>query len=149
MKNPNSLLILVIFICVDASSQINTVIDSIICNDRILIVEYPKVNRTNYVLYEEGFFKTINCILDSVSITVHYGSMVNLPLTKLKDKVITSKLVSECEFNSIKGYQIIKRRRRYFREDYYFKHRVTIVFENVDESKLKFYENIMDSIRFL
>jgi len=149
MKKPSSLLILFICICVDASSQINTVIDSIVCNDRILIIEYPKTNRTNYVLYEEGFFKTINCILDSVAITVHYGSMVNLPLTKLKDKVVTDKFVSNCEFSSVKGYEIVKRRRRYFREDYYFKHRVTIVYENVDESKLKFYENLLDNIRFL
>jgi hypothetical protein len=127
--------------------QTQTKIDTILCFDKNIIIEYPSINKINIVNYEEGYFKTINCILDTAVITIHCGRMVNLPLTDLMDKTICSKFILGKDIRCIRGYYMQNDRKKYFREDNYFKYGITIVYENVEESQLINYEHFFDDIK--
>lgn len=70
--------------------QIRNKIDTIQNNNCRIIIEYPAYNRINITNYEEGYFKTINCIQDTAFITIFDGRMVNLPIIDLSDKTIES-----------------------------------------------------------
>lgn len=129
-------------------SQIQTTTDTILCHNRSIIIEHPTISKTNIVNYEEGCFNVINCVLDTAIITVHCGSMVNLPLTDLTDKTILSKFLLGSEIRCIRGFYYTKnRRKKFFREDNYFKYGITIAYENVDESRQGIYENIFNNIK--
>lgn len=129
--------------------QIQTKKDTISCRSKNIIIEYPINNRVNALNYEEGFFKTINCVLDTAVITIHCGSMVNLPLTDFSDKTICSEFVLCNDIKSIKGYHIVNGREKFFREDNYFKYNITIVYENVEKNRLMIYENIFNNIKII
>jgi len=128
--------------------QTQTKIDTITCFvDRKIIIEYPSLSRVKIDSYEEGFFKTISCILDTVGITIHCGRMVKLPLTDFKGKTICSDFVLGNDIRIIRGYSIIKGRKKYFREDNYYRYGFTFIYQNVDESKLKYYEHFFNDIK--
>jgi hypothetical protein len=40
-------------------------------------------------------------------------------------------------------------RKKYFREENYMKYGITIMYENVDESKLIFYDHILNNIKVI
>lgn len=128
--------------------QMQTKADTILCHSNInIIIEYPLINRVNIMNYEEGYFKTINCILDTAVITIHCGRMMNLPLTDLTEKIICSKFVLGKDVRIIRGYYVQDGRKKYFREDNYFKYGITIVYENVDETKLIYYEHFFNDMK--
>lgn len=88
----NEMLLMVLFFCLTnaisgkAQTKTQTKTDTILCNNKNLIIKYPRISKINIDNYEEGYFKTINCVLDTAIITIHCGSMVNLPLTDLTKK---------------------------------------------------------------
>jgi hypothetical protein len=128
--------------------QTQTKVDTITCGPEIkIIIEYPSISRVNNVNYEEGFFKTISCGLDTVSITIHCGSMVNLPLTDLKNKKIYSEFKLGKDIRIIRGYSMVNGRKKYFREDNYNRYGITFVYQNVNENKLMFYELLFNNIK--
>jgi len=127
--------------------QMQTKIDTILCFERNIIIEYPLISRVNVVNYEEGYFKTINSILDTAVITIHCGRMVNLPLMDMTDKTIYSKFILGKDIRSIRGHYMLNGRKKYFREDNYFKYGITIVYENIEESKLIYYEHFFNDIK--
>ena len=126
------------------AGQIETRKDTILCNGRIVTFQYPTISKENNFNYEEGFFRTISCIFDSVTITIHCGSMVNLPLTNLTDKNIQYKELYPAKgFNTTRGYD---EQNRWFREDTYSDIGLTIAYENAIESKKDFYEWILNYV---
>lgn len=127
--------------------QMQTKVDTILCFAKNVIIEYPSISKVNVVNYEEGYFKTINCILDTALITIHCGRMVNLPLTDITDKTICSKFILGKDICSIRGYHMLNGRKKYFREDNYFKYGINIVYENVEESRLIYYEHFFNDIK--
>jgi len=126
--------------------QMQTKVDTTLCHGKNIIVEYPLINKIDIVNYEEGYFKIISCILDTAVITIHCGSMVNLPLTDLTDKTICSIFILGKDIRSIRGYYSLNGK-KYFREDNYFKYNITITYENVDETKLTYYEHFFNDIK--
>jgi hypothetical protein len=113
----NEMLLMVLFFCLTnaisgkAQTKTQTKTDTILCNNKNLIIKYPRISKINIDNYEEGYFKTINCVLDTAIITIHCGSMVNLPLTDLTKKIICSEFVLDKELRSIRGYQMINKRK--------------------------------------
>lgn len=109
----NEMLLMVLFFCLTnaisgkTQTKTQTKTDTILCNNKNLIIKYPKISKINIDNYEEGYFKTINCVLDTAIITIYCGSMVNLPLTDLTKKIICSEFVLDKELRSIRGYQMI------------------------------------------
>jgi hypothetical protein len=142
-------LILMVILCLGNIIQgyTQTKTDTLACFDKKLIIEYPAVNKINLVNYEEGYFKTINCIADTAAITIHCGAMVNLPLTSLTDKTIISKFTLGKDICIVRGYCLVQGRKKYFREENYFKYCITVVYENVNELRLSFYEHIFNNIK--
>jgi hypothetical protein len=118
-----------------------------------MIIEIPSKSHSHDDSYEEGFFRSITCFLDSAVITVHCGSMVNLPLIDQKKYTVTSKFVLYKDIQVLRGYCVILngniRRKRYFREEDYFKYGITIMYEYVDESKLSYYDYILNNIKII
>lgn len=110
------MLLMVLFFCLTnaISGKAQTKTDTILCNNKNLIIKYPRRSKINIDNYEEGYFKTINCVLDTAIITIHCGSMVNLPLTDLTKKIICSEFVLDKEIRSIRGYQMINKRKKIF-----------------------------------
>lgn len=149
----NEMLLMVLFFCLTnaisgkAQTKTQTKTDTILCNNNNLIIKYPRISKINIDNYEEGYFKTINCVLDTAIITIHCGSMVNLPLTDLTKKIICSEFVLDKELRSIRGYQMINKRKKYFREDNYFRYGITIVYDNVEETRLSCYEQFLNDIK--
>lgn len=105
-RRTREVLLMVLFFCLTniAFGQIQTKTDTILCHNKNLIIEYPAIHKINVVNYEEGYFKIINCVLDSAAIIIHCGSMINLPLTDLSDKIICSEFVLGKDVRSIRGY---------------------------------------------
>lgn len=145
----NKIVFIILFLCLTnvVFGQMQTKIDTILCRSKNLIIEYPSINKVNVVNYEEGYFKTINCILDTATITIHCGSMVNLPLTDLTDKTICSKFLLSKDIRIIRGYYLLNGRKKYFREDKYFKYGITVAYENVEKTKLIYYEHFFNDIK--
>ncbi|MDR2835228.1 MAG: hypothetical protein LBV69_03375 [Bacteroidales bacterium] len=141
--------IIFVFICfVNVMfGQTQTKIDSISCSNKTIIIEYPSISKENVNNYEEGYFKTINCILDTAVIIIHCGRMVHLPLTDLTDKTICSKFILGKDISIIRGYYILNESKKYFREDNYLKYGITIAYENVDETKFTDYEYFFNNIK--
>lgn len=73
--------------------------------------------------------------------------MLNLPLTDLTDKIICSEFMLGKEVRSIRGYYMTSKRKKYFREDNYFKYGITIVYDNVEETRLICYEHFFNDIK--
>lgn len=80
--------------------QDQTKIDTVLCRNKNIIIKYPMMSKINFVNYEEGCFKMINCVLDTAVITIH---MVSLPLADSKDKIICSEFILDKEVRSIRG----------------------------------------------
>ena len=51
------------------------------------------------------------------------------------------------EIRSIRGYYMTNKRKKYFREDNYFKYGITIVYDNVEETRLIYYEHFFNDIK--
>ena len=143
----NKIILILLCFTTFVFGQTQTKVDTILCFDKNIIIEYPSISKINIVNYEEGYFKTINCILDTAVITIHCGRMVNLPLTDLTDKTIDSKFILGKDIRSIRGYYIRNGRKKYFREDNYFKYGITIVYENVEKISLIYYEHFFNNIK--
>ena len=146
-KEKNKILFVLLCFSNVMLGQMQTKTDTILCLGKNVIVEYPSISRTNIVNYEEGYFKTINSILDTVVMSIHCGRMVNLPLTNMADKTISSTFVLGDDIRSMRGYSILKGRKKYFREDNYFKYGITIAYENVEERDLIYYEYFFNDIK--
>ena len=118
-----------------------------------IIIELPTDIHSHYDTYEEGFFKTISCFKDSTSIIIHCGAMVNLPLIDLTKNAVTSKFVLNRDVRILRGYCDSQndglKIKRYFREENYFKYGITIMYKNVDESRLHFYDSILNNVKII
>lgn len=151
----SKIVLITLFFCLTnvVLGQIQTKIDTIQCNNRNIIIEYPVVCKVNAVGYEEGYFKIITCVKDTAVITIHCGSMVNLPLTDLTDKIISSEFLLGKDVRSIRGFCTVdafsgeQGRNKYFREDNYFRYGISIVYENVDEARLNDYEYFFNNVK--
>jgi hypothetical protein len=135
---------------VSAQNSIKT--DTIKWSSFQIIIELPLNNHSKIETYEEGFFRTISCS-DSTIITVHCGTMVNLPLIDTNKYIITSKFVLGGDVRVLRGYSAFPnngiRRTKYFREENYFKYGITVMYENADESKLCYYDSILNNIKVI
>lgn len=105
--------------------------DTIDCYSEKVIIEYPLLSKAKYDNYEESFFKMISCYPDTAAIVFHFGSMVNLPLTDLSDKIIESRFILGKDVRIIRGYYVKNGRKKFFREDNFFRYNITIVYYNV------------------
>lgn len=155
----NRTIVIVIFMlaswmnCAFASDQIKndtaiiTKTDTIDCYNEKVIIEYPLLSKARYDRYEEGFFKTIYCYPDSAILTIHYGSMVNLPLTDLTDKKIESTFILGKVIKIIRGSYVKNGRKKFFREDHYFS--TSIVYENIEATALDRYEYYFNNVKIL
>jgi len=130
-----------------------TKIDTISWSNEKIIIELPKLKYKHSSSFEEGFFQYFIIPLDSVTVTIHCGSMIRLPLTDLTKYTLTGKFILDKDVRILRGYNDSKnyefKGNRYFREDNYFKYGITIIFENVTEEKLSFYENIFNNIKII
>lgn len=140
------------FLLSQNSIKVNAIkADTIKCSNYQMIIELPIKSHSHYQTYEEGFFQTISCFLDSAVITIHCGSMVNLPLINQAKYTVTSKFVLDNDVRVLRGYYDIFHngiiRRKYFREENYFKSGITVMYENVDESDLRYYDYILNNIK--
>jgi hypothetical protein len=118
-------------------------------NDKI-IVGLPMANIHKIDTYEEGTFHFFNCFLDSCYIIIHSGSMVSLPLTKISERSIISEFTLNKDVRVLRGFHFIDSnhiKKLYFREENYFKYGITVLYENVEESKLSFYNGLFDNIK--
>jgi len=147
MKKMGKLLFVLLFFSNVMLGQMQTKTDTVSCLGKHVILEYPSVSRINDVNYEEGYFKTITSISDTVVISIHCGRMLNLPMTDMADKTISSTFMLGKDICSVRGYSILKGRRKYFREDNYFKYGITVVYENVEERELIYYEHFFNDIK--
>ena len=100
------IIIILLFLCLTnvVLGQIQTVRDTIFCFSKDVIIEYPLFNKITVDNYEEGFFRIINCPLDSAAIVIHCGAMVNLPLTDTTKVTISSKFILDKDLRILKGY---------------------------------------------
>ena len=121
--------------------------DTIRAGNRYIIAEYPAISKSHIDNYEEGFFKTIICLEDTVAIIIHCGAMMNVPLTEMSDKTITSEFRLNKDIRITRGYSVKNNRRKYFREDNYFKYGVNIVYDNIDENNINKYEQYLNNIK--
>lgn len=140
---------LFLFLSVVVTAQTQYKLDTVLCGSKKIIIEYPQITRTQITRYEEGFFKTVNCILDTASITIQCGSMINYPIVELANKTVCTKFILYNDISIIRGYVLNNEKRKYFREDNYKKYGISIVYENVDESALSFYENSFNNLKIL
>jgi len=128
-------------------------IDTISWSNEKIIIELPKLKYKHSRSYEEGFFQYFIIPLDSVTVTIHCGSMFKLPLTDLTKYTITGKFILDKDIRILRGYNSPKKNefkgKRYFREDNYFKYGISIIYENVTEEKISYYENIFNNIKIL
>jgi len=136
-----------------SNNKILTIIDTISWSNDKIIIEIPKLNYKHSNSYEEGFFQYFIIPIDSATITIHCGSMVKLPLTDLTKYILTGKFILDKDVQVLRGYFDSRingvRRRSYFREENYFKFGITVIYENVNESKLSFYDNILNNIKII
>ena len=129
--------------------QIRNKIDTIQNNNCRIIIEYPAYNRINITNYEEGYFKTINCIQDTAFITIFDGRMVNLPIIDLSDKTIESESFLSKSVRCIRGYSLDNGKKRYFREDDYLDYGVSVTYENVSQARLDIYEGYLNNVKIM
>ena len=133
--------------------KIITEFDTISWSNEKIIIELPKIKFKHSSSYEEGFFDYFVIPSDSVTITIHCGAMVNLPLTDLKTCTLTGKFIVDKDVRILRGYSNLQNDRfkgkRYFREENYFKYGINIIYENVTEDKLSFYDNIFNNITII
>jgi hypothetical protein len=77
--------------------------------------------------------------------------MVVLPLIDTIKHTITNTFILNKDMRVLRGYCITNQnaieRKKYFREEDYYKYGVSVVYENVDESRLAFYDNIFNNIK--
>lgn len=72
---------------------------------------------------------------------------MNVPLTQMSDKTITSEFRLNKDIRITRGYSVKNNRRKYFREDNYFKYGVNIVYDNIDENNINKYEQYFNNIK--
>lgn len=140
-----------IFICVAFINAqcISYKVDTVSCLGESIVIELPDRTRKTKTNYEEGWFTVYTSQTDTAFITIHTGSMVNLPLTKMSDKIITSILdVPRC-IRDIRGYSECDGIRKYFREVNFYKESLNIVYENVSSDRLECYEHMVNNIKVL
>ena len=123
--------------------------DTIDCYSEKVIIEYPLLSKAKYDNYEEGFFKMISCYPDTAAIVFHFGSMVNLPLTDLSDKIIESRFILGKDVRIIRGYYVKNGRKKFFREDNFFRYNITIVYYNVETTALDRYEHYFNNVKII
>lgn len=133
------------------SAQDGTKTDTIRWSQYQMIINIPLTSHSHLDTYEEGFFRTISCLSDSAVITIHCGSMVNLPLIDQKKYLTSSVFLLNKDVRVMRGYREYLsngvKKRRYFREENYFKYGITVMYENIDESKLTYYDSILNNIK--
>lgn len=77
---------------------------------------------------------------------------MNLPLIDLTKYTVTSKFILDKDICVLRGgygdsLSDDFKGRRYFREENYFKYGITVMYENVSEKKLTYYDNILNNIK--
>ena len=145
----NRIALLVFLFCMASavSGRCQLKCDTIRAGNQYIIAEYPAISKSYIQNYEEGFFKTIICLEDTAFITIHCGAMMNVPLTQMSDKTITSEFRLNKDIRITRGYSVKNNRRKYFREDNYFKYGVNIVYDNIDENNINKYEQYFNNIK--
>ena len=91
----------------------------------------------------------ISCYPDTAAIVFHFGSMVNLPLTDLSDKIIESRFILGKDVRIIRGYYVKNGRKKFFREDNFFRYNITIVYYNVEITALDRYEHYFNNVKII
>jgi len=144
------LILLSISSFIPAQNSLKT--DTIKWSGSQIIIELPSKKYVHTETYEEGFFQTMTC-LDSTIIIVHCGAMVNLPLIDMNKYVVTSKFVLGEDVRVLRGHCVYSnngvRKTKYFREENYFKYGITVMYENADESKLEYYDSILNNVKVI
>lgn len=127
-----------------------TKVDTISINDKKVIIEYPIPSTVRWQNYEEGSFMLICCSKDTALITVHYGSMVGLPLVNQKNKVVQSLYSIEGDIKITRGFVRKENElKKFYREDNLNKVGFNIVYENVPEEKVAEYERYFNNIKII
>jgi hypothetical protein len=152
IKTHIKIILILLSISSFVSSQNDIKTDTIKLPDYLIIINVPLKSHSHYDRYEEGFFRTITCI-DTTIITIHCGAMVNLPLIDLTKNTITSKFILGKDVSVLRGYcdslNNGVKRKKYFREENYFKFGITVMYENVDEFKLIYYDSILNNVKII
>lgn len=128
-------------------AQIETKIDTTTLNDGIIVLECPLESKTKVTHYEEGFIKTVNCTLDSASIIIHWGMMVNLPILDIEKAEVCSEFVLDDEIRIIRGFKMVGHEKKYFREDNYYKYGINLIYDNVSDNKRWHYEHFFNNVK--
>ncbi len=116
--------------------------------DKIVLL-YPQKSRVSITNYEEGFFKTINCLEDSALIELHYGALIKLPLIDCREKNITNEYIIADDIRQTRGFYYLNGKMKYFREDNLYKYGINIYYMNVPKEKLTLYESFLNSFEYI
>jgi hypothetical protein len=128
--------------------QDQTKTDTVLCRNKNIIIKYPMMSKINFVNYEEGCFKMRNCVLDTAVITIHCGNMVSLPLADSKDKIICSEFILDKEVRSIENIIWQIKEKSILERIIFLKYGISVVYENVEETRLMYYEHIFNDIKY-
>lgn len=121
-----------------------------------VLINIPDTYRKKVTNYEEGIFISYFNVSDFSMITIHFGSMVSLPLVNDSSCVISDTFLlnnkGRLEIRKIKGYcasKIIPDQNLFFREDDYLKYNVSFVYENVALENVDKLNKIFDNIKMI
>lgn len=114
--------------------------DTIFFNDVYVIIKHDKKFIRKDFPYEEGLIKTLH--FQNGNIVISSGSMVKIPFTDKSDIEVIS------EFNLFNEVKIIRGKKdsKYFREDTFFKHGMTFLYQNVSEEDISSFESIFNNL---
>ena len=138
-------------------SQENFIIDTLLFGEsHKILINIPDTYRKNITNYEEGTFIDYFNVSDFSTITVHFGSMVSLPIIKDSSCIVSDTFISsnkgQLEIRKIKGYCIAKftqNQNLFFREDDYLKYNLSFVYENISFENIDKFEKIFDNIKII
>jgi hypothetical protein len=138
-------------------SQENFNIDTLLFGESYkILINIPDSYRKNVTNYEEGTFISYFNVSDFSTITVHFGSMVSLPLINDSSCIVSDTFISsnkgQLEIRKIKGYCItkfIQNQNLFFREDDYLMYNLSFVYENISFENIDKFEKIFDNIKII
>ena len=155
-KGLNKIIILLIILIAHScqmSSQIKT--DTVdIGKKNIIIISYPEKSKVSNTYYEEGVFRDITCIEDTVLVGIHFGGMAyidfaNSQFMDSQEINISSEYVIANDFRQTRGFYYLNGEKKFFREDNVYKYGLDFYYFNVPEDKISFYESLLNSIKYL
>lgn len=151
MKKESNRTIIILMILIIHSCQLLSQIkmDTICIGESMIVFSYPQSSIVNMTNYEEGFFKDVSCIKDTVIMGLHYGSLVTIPLISHQDKIVTNEYVITNLFRQTRGFYYLNGDKKFFREDNIYKYGFNVYYTNVPEWKVSFYESLLNSLKII